>query len=65
MIWWKLQEMASPGWAEQFEKRTNMKGGLPYMGMRPQFEVFGKRVDPEIPEFIGRTFTATPTEAVR
>lgn len=65
LIWWKLQEMASPGWAEQFEKRTNMKGGLPYMGMRPQFEVFGKRVDPEIPEFIGRTFTATPTEAVR
>ena len=65
LIWWKLQEMASPGWAEQFEKRTNMKGSIPYMGMRPQFEVLGKRVDPEIPEWFGKAFMATPTEAVR
>ncbi|HNY32819.1 MAG TPA: hypothetical protein PKO15_18190 [Fibrobacteria bacterium] len=63
LIWWQLQEMASPGWAEKFERRSEMKGGLPYIGMRPQFEIAGERIEPELPEWFGRTFTATPTEA--
>ena len=65
LVWWQLQEMASPGWADKFEARSNMKGGTPYMGMRPTIDVMGQQVSPQLPEWMGRTFTATPTEAVQ
>lgn len=65
LVWWQLQEMASPGWADKFEERSNMKGGTPYMGMRPTIDVMGQQVSPQLPEWMGRTFTATPTEAVQ
>lgn len=65
LVWWQLQEMASPGWADKFEARSQMKGGTPYMGMRPSIEVMGQQVEPQLPEWFGRAFTATPTEAVQ
>lgn len=65
LVWWQLQEMASPGWAQKFEDRSEAKGGMPYMGMRPTFEAFGEKYSPEIPEWIGKALTATPTEAVQ
>lgn len=65
LVWWQLQEMASPGWAEKFEARSQMKGGVPYMGMRPSLEIAGQQVEPNLPEWFGRTFTASPTEAVQ
>lgn len=65
LVWWQLQEMASPGWADKFEARTEMKGGRPYIGMRPMFEVFGQAVQPDLPEWLTKYTTATPTEAVQ